>query len=273
MKHERDIPFPVKRFARNLKGRDFIVADLHGCRTLFMKKLEQAGFDPSRDRVFSVGDLVDRGPESFETLKLIQEPWFHYVPGNHEGMLLTYLNVRDSEYHSGRDFIPNGGTWITTLTVEQRAFLRAVLVPLLVNAPLVMEVDDALCPFNVLHAEALARRGHLLTNADFKAEDDIASIEAGLTWGRRLVAQANKAIHENTVVASNGVMIAEPAMHPGLALTYVGHTILEQEILHKSHLFIDRGGYLLEQGNEAANLSVLNHHDVVRSLRAAGVAL
>ncbi len=46
----------------NQAGRDFVVGDVHGCfRTLECALLE-IEFDPSRDRLFGVGDLVNRGP-------------------------------------------------------------------------------------------------------------------------------------------------------------------------------------------------------------------
>ena len=48
---------------RNALGRDFAVGDVHGCFTRLQQGLDQLGFDPTRDRLFSVGDLVDRGPE------------------------------------------------------------------------------------------------------------------------------------------------------------------------------------------------------------------
>ena len=54
----------MPRFAQNTVGRDFAVGDIHGCFTELQRGLEAIGFDPSTDRLFSVGDLVDRGPES-----------------------------------------------------------------------------------------------------------------------------------------------------------------------------------------------------------------
>lgn len=76
------------RIAANACGRDLVVGDLHGHRGLFEQALEQLDFDPSRDRVLSVGDLINRGPQSLATLSLIEQPWFHAVLGNHELMLL-----------------------------------------------------------------------------------------------------------------------------------------------------------------------------------------
>jgi len=52
------------RFACNAVGRDFAVGDIHGCFSHLRRSLEAIGFDASVDRLFSVGDLIDRGPES-----------------------------------------------------------------------------------------------------------------------------------------------------------------------------------------------------------------
>ena len=51
----------VKRFAANTAGRDFAVGDIHGHFTRLQSALDKAGFEPSVDRLFSVGDLIDRG--------------------------------------------------------------------------------------------------------------------------------------------------------------------------------------------------------------------
>src|SRR5258706_5182448 len=75
------------RLPRNAAGRDLVVGDLHGHRSLLEHELDKLAFDPGRDRVLSVGDLIDRGPQSLGTLSLIDEPWFHAVLGNHELML------------------------------------------------------------------------------------------------------------------------------------------------------------------------------------------
>ena len=55
---------PIQRFTRNTTGRDLIVGDIHGCFGRLANALTLIDFDPARDRLFSVGDLVDRGPDS-----------------------------------------------------------------------------------------------------------------------------------------------------------------------------------------------------------------
>jgi len=52
------------QYDRNNEGRDFVIGDLHGCYDELKDKLLDVNFNEEVDRVFSVGDLVDRGPES-----------------------------------------------------------------------------------------------------------------------------------------------------------------------------------------------------------------
>jgi len=40
------------------------VGDIDGCFSHLRRSLEAIGFDASVDRLFSVRDLIDRGPES-----------------------------------------------------------------------------------------------------------------------------------------------------------------------------------------------------------------
>ena len=54
----------TRRFERNARGRDFVVGDVHGHFDTLERLLEAVDFDASADRLFSVGDLVNRGPAS-----------------------------------------------------------------------------------------------------------------------------------------------------------------------------------------------------------------
>ena len=50
-------------------GRDWVVGDVHGCFTTLREALLAIDFEHGRDRLFSVGDLIDRGPNSIEALE------------------------------------------------------------------------------------------------------------------------------------------------------------------------------------------------------------
>ena len=69
------------KIPRNERGRDFAVGDVHGHFSRLQEGLDRLGFDPARDRLFSVGDLVDRGPENEAALEWLAQPWFHAVQG------------------------------------------------------------------------------------------------------------------------------------------------------------------------------------------------
>lgn len=68
----------------------WIVSDLHGCGESFEKLRTVMQFDPTEDTLYLVGDLVNRGPRSLETLRWIVEHkhCVHAVLGNHDLHLL-----------------------------------------------------------------------------------------------------------------------------------------------------------------------------------------
>ena len=98
-------PFHVE-YPPNMSGRDFVVGDIHGYFDELTVLLAHHEFRRDRDRLFSVGDLIDRGLNSVEVLHLSQEPWFLPVRGNHEQLMLD--GVSSGEF---TNWILNGGDW------------------------------------------------------------------------------------------------------------------------------------------------------------------
>ena len=47
----------------------FLIGDLQGCCDAFDRLLQDIGFSPSRDTLYVLGDLVNRGPQSLATLE------------------------------------------------------------------------------------------------------------------------------------------------------------------------------------------------------------
>ena len=50
--------------SRNPKGTDWLCGDLHGQHDALQNALFESGFDSAVDRLFLLGDVIDRGPKS-----------------------------------------------------------------------------------------------------------------------------------------------------------------------------------------------------------------
>lgn len=137
-----------KRFEKNQHGRDFVVGDIHGEFFLLERKLREIGFDKRYDRLFAVGDLVDRGPRSDEAVfYVMKEPWFYSVKGNHEQLLIDSVN---STFPDARAIhYGNGGGWLYGLPEIEQQCIAAVLDDL----PLAIEVETDKGLVGIVHAE------------------------------------------------------------------------------------------------------------------------
>jgi bis(5'-nucleosyl)-tetraphosphatase (symmetrical) len=75
----------------------YAVGDLQGCLQPLQQLLQRANFDPSHDRLWLVGDLINRGPASLDTLRFLygMRDALTIVLGNHDLHFLATVWHRD----------------------------------------------------------------------------------------------------------------------------------------------------------------------------------
>lgn len=257
----------VQYLPENKAGRDFVIGDLHGMVPTLQTLLERIKFDQQLDRLFSVGDLVDRGDDSPAALALLSQPWFHTVLGNHEDMLLDYLLPEAvQEYHLGghdHAFLANGGDyWYPENPISENMEAR------LRQTPLILVVGAGTSSrFHVVHAsfvksiEDEAPRIRFFTDAEIDAGlpwnntryiqgyDDVGTVKDGLLWDRTLYYAFQDLRRKNATVSD---LFGD---NKDLSPTYCGHTPLETPLVIGRHHMIDTGAFRTD--DPSAGLSVV----------------
>lgn len=242
-----------KTIPANLAGRDFVVGDIHGCLSLLQVALREVGFDPAKDRLFSVGDLVDRGPDNVGTLRFfLENPWAMAVRGNHEDNMIRYFDGWAMQEKWPYIEMDKAG----------RRWLGEEIVPQVAQWPLAITValPQGGC-FHVVHAELFAGAcdggdsAHLQTMSDDQVTwainspakclayvtgyDDQAGYHDRLLWGRSLIGDFRDRLKTGEI---------EVEHEPGLSTVYCGHTVCPRiegiSWRYRSHNFIDTGAFM-----------------------------
>lgn len=134
----------INHFTKNLKGKDYVVGDIHGMFKNLYSLLKSIGFNFEHDRLFSVGDLCDRGPDSLNIIQWLKYPWFFPILGNHEQALLMY----ESKQYPETEFLKMGGAW--WLSVDKKS--KKEIVQAYKNLPIAIEVETDTGLVGIIHA-------------------------------------------------------------------------------------------------------------------------
>lgn len=223
----------IQRFTRNPHGRDLLIGDIHGQFDKVAAGLKSVGFDPAFDRVFALGDLVDRGPQSEECLEWLAHPWFHSVRGNHEQMCIDddlYMHVR------------NGGGWFRSMPMTS----RLPYVEAFEALPLLIELETEAGLLGLVHAD-----------------------DGGCGWPRlvELVGQpdCHPGVFMNCIWGRTRIthMVDEPIA--GVRAVVLGHTPVERVTSLGNAFYIDTGAWRDDCGAkpfaivDAATLELARH--------------
>lgn len=201
-----------KKFEKNTKGRDFVVGDIHGCLLTLEACLKEINFNKETDRMFSVGDLVDRGAQSLDCAYLTQQDWFHSVIGNHEQMAIDYL-----EYYPRSDgftYYANGGGWFIDLTPS----LQQDIVKIFTKLPYTITVETENGRVGICHSNPIFDDWDETTNAFI--DDNLAMV---MLWDRSIIKGGLETQMKN------------------VDRVYVGHTPLKESLILGNIYHIDTG--------------------------------
>jgi serine/threonine protein phosphatase 1 len=211
----------IQTFERNELGRDFAVGDIHGYFTRLSAALQLVAFNPEVDRLFSVGDLIDRGPECEDVLNWLRQPWFHAVMGNHDDMAVRW--VRNGKM-VGDNWRSHGGGWFLDLPQGRQREIAEAFAEL----PNAIEVETTAGTVGIVHADC--------------PSDSWLDLRAGLQDGGRrsvLMSYADRCMWSRDRFDARD--------HRGVAdirAVVVGHTPSDAPVILGNVYHIDTGGWL-----------------------------
>jgi serine/threonine protein phosphatase 1 len=103
--------------------RTLLVGDIHGCHAELLQLIDLAGLEPG-DRLIALGDVVDRGPGSWEVIDLLRSrPDTRSLRGNHErkhllwrrGKVQASRSQRAARRDIGDERYPDALAWMAAL--------------------------------------------------------------------------------------------------------------------------------------------------------------
>lgn len=230
----------IKRFDKNTVGKDWITGDLHGHFHLLETKLREIGFNFATDRLFTPGDLINRGPFSNQVLHYISQPWFHASLGNHEHLAIQFAAGQYSE----AELAKCGGQWLVNLTWDKRMAYAEKLQML----PMAMEVETEYGMIGLVHAEVMRDDWQYFKQcvSEIKTQRDFQRIATPALWERERI----KTYRQNLVA--------------GILHVYVGHSPQNNVITLGNVSYIDSGLY---KGNDIRILPITHFVDHLNDSR------
>lgn len=208
-------------FEPNTKGRDLVVGDIHGHFEILEKLLKKINFSTTVDRLFSTGDLVDRGPYSEHVEDWLRQPWFRSVRGNHEQMVIDYMAGKGDETRH----IRNGGEWFYHLPEKRKKQIAEALQAM----PLAIEV-------------ALRNGKNIgIIHAESPYWEDRIEWRTAITLFSAQQPDVQHTALQQSIYSRNKITKQDTTKIIGIEVLYVGHSTVN-EILNLGNVtYIDTG--------------------------------
>jgi serine/threonine protein phosphatase 1 len=123
-------------------SRTFTVGDIHGCDIPLLELLNEVNFDFNNDKLISLGDLCDRGPNTWEVFEiLLKIKNLIFIKGNHDYCFEQYLK-------NNNDYIYDWGLRMGSETIdsyEKHKWLNIENHRKLLNSAVSYHVENNFC--------------------------------------------------------------------------------------------------------------------------------
>ena len=205
-------------------GRDFVVGDVHGEFPTLERLLGRVAFTP-RDRLFALGDLIDRGPQSAEALAwLVSGRIALSVRGNHEQMLFEKITRalecdRRLPWTTPRWFVDQ------VPPTDWPCWAEAIW-----RMPIAATVRTGAGPVGLVHAAPTAR--HWETMCEKIETGNADTIVLAMTSIARARGDAHRAVEEGVPVDGR---------IDGVRAVLTGHAVVDDATTTTNVLHIDTG--------------------------------
>ncbi len=162
----------------------YIISDIHGCYKTLLALIEKLPNKKDSKIVF-LGDLVDRGANSYDVIKFVMDNNYDCVLGNHEKMFLEYSTMLENDRKNPslvNWLFKNGGEQtLSSYTSKEEFYKQLDFLKLL---PLYLEYKDYKTKdgrYLVVSHSAIGQTWELRNSQN---EVNIKRFESQLLWSR-----------------------------------------------------------------------------------------
>ena len=214
--------------------RHFVLGDIHARYEGLLRVLDSANYDPAGDILYAVGDLIDRGPHSYEVFTFFTEPdegERYSVMGNHEYMASSGNSIWNNVW------LANGGLGCLVSLIANGKDHEWLKEQAEKHLRWVIDVgeDDDDNAFRIIHAEMPSQ----LSEAEFqKILDDAVDGEdllfGDFIWSRDLIEEALDNL-ARMQLPNDGITWHEHRVRT----VFAGHTPTNNIIKVGDHYYLD----------------------------------
>ena len=209
-----------------------IIGDVHGCYYTLIELYNRIQSEYPDIPIYCVGDMVDRGNNSFEVMEFVITEKMPFTPGNHDYMFHHFFKDPSSVF--ARSWVFNGSeTTLESYESHQDSVFKHIEI--IKNAPLFFDLDDCF----ISHA-GISKKYELNLPKNFR--EDLSILEEHII---------------NDHITDRGVLwTRDPLLDLG-KIQIVGHTKQQDIILDEkaNALYIDTGACV---GNKLSAVIIEN---------------